>query len=86
MHGKLRISLQGRETEVFKLTHYEIDTFSWWMPFDEIARRGRYITDYPASYYLIKFSSKRGNGIDALSWAWDPNLPQDFEVFSSAPF
>ncbi|KAJ5349895.1 beta-lactamase/transpeptidase-like protein [Penicillium brevicompactum] len=77
----LQMCFQGRASEVFQLTHYHDDVFSWWMPYDEVARRGRTITDYPASYYLISFSSKDGEGIHVLKWAWDPNMETDVEEF-----
>lgn len=81
--GGLRMSFQGRASEVFQLTHYHHDTFSWWMPYDEVARKGRLILDYSAPYYLISFSSRDGNGIHVLNWAWDPNMPTNPEEFRS---
>lgn len=83
MDGKLEMRFQGRESEAFELAHYEDDTFTWWMPYDEIARRGRYIGDYAALYYLIKFSSSAGGGIDTLGWAWNLNLPDEIATFSA---
>lgn len=81
--GALQMCFQGRASEVFQLTHYHDDVFSWWMRYDEVARRGRTITDYQASYYLISFSSKDGEGIHVLKWAWDPNMEIDVEEFRS---
>ncbi|CAG8389661.1 unnamed protein product [Penicillium salamii] len=81
--GDLQMCFQGRASEMFQLTHYHDDIFSWWMPYDEVARKGRTITDYPASYYLISFSSQDGDGIRVLKWAWDPNMATDVEEFWS---
>ena len=81
--GKLQMRFQGRESETFELTHHAYDNFTWWMPYDEIARRGRYIGDYAASYYLINFSSSSGNRIDTLGWAWDLNSPNEMATFSA---
>lgn len=85
MDGELRMAFQGKASEVFELSHYHDDTFSWWMPYDEVARRGRIVTDFQAPYYLISFSSKDGDGINVLKWAWDPNMATGVEVFSSRP-
>jgi hypothetical protein len=82
VNGKLQMKLQALDSETFELTHHENDTFSFWMPFSEVARRGRYITDFGASYYLVNFSSSEGNTIDGLTWAWDPNLPHIPETFT----
>ncbi|KAG7287782.1 hypothetical protein NEMBOFW57_007297 [Staphylotrichum longicolle] len=83
--GKLQMRLQGRESETFDLVYYKDETFTWWMPYDEIARRGRYIGDYAASYYLINFSSSAGKRIDTLGWAWDSNTPDKMATFTAEP-
>lgn len=78
--GKLQMRLQGLESEAFALNHYENDTFTWWMPHDEVARRGRFIAGYDASYYLITFSGK-DDEFDTLHWAWDSNLADEASLF-----
>lgn len=83
VNGGLRICFQGRASDTFQLTHYHHDTFSWWAPYDELTRKGRVILDFSAPYYLISFSSKDGNGIHVLNWAWDPNMPTVAEEFRS---
>lgn len=85
MGSGLMMNFQGRTSEVFALTHYHDDTFSWWMSYDEVVRKGRYVNDFTASYSLITFSSTDGDGIDVLKWSWDPSMADDTEVFWSRP-
>ncbi|KAH6615502.1 beta-lactamase/transpeptidase-like protein [Chaetomium sp. MPI-SDFR-AT-0129] len=79
--ARLGMRLQGRASEEFWLSHYEDDTFCWWMPHDEIMRRGRY-TDYGPKHYLISFSVAVGREVGALRWAWDPAREGRPEVFT----
>lgn len=85
---KLKMRLQDMEVETYALQHYYDDKFLWWMSYDEVARRGRYITDFSAEYYVLDFSAKdsgnegeKGPQMETLRWAWDPSLPFDQEVF-----
>jgi len=84
-NGKLQMCFQGSEYERYDLHHYQDDTFSWWMPYDEAAKRGRYINDFASSYYLIHFQALHGDEINALKWAWDTADPNDLELFTSFP-
>lgn len=79
--GKLQMRQQGRASETFELKHYQDDTFSWFTSYDEVARRGRYIHHYSASYYLIRFSGGV-DGVYRLEWAWDGAFPDEIEVFT----
>jgi CubicO group peptidase (beta-lactamase class C family) len=81
--GRLQMSFQGSDDEIYVLDHYEDDTFTWWMPYNDAARRGRYVTDFGASYYLVTFDSQGTSGINTLKWAWDPNMPDQKELFTS---
>ncbi|KAK4237964.1 beta-lactamase/transpeptidase-like protein [Achaetomium macrosporum] len=78
---KLRMRLQRRASEEFWLSHYEDDTFSWWMPHDEIMRRGRYV-GYGPKHYLISFSVPVTGEVDSLRWAWDTTREEVPEVFT----
>lgn len=78
---RLGMRLQGRPSEAFSLSHYEDDVFCWWMPHDEIMRRGRY-TGYGPKHYLISFSVAVGGQVRALRWAWDPAREGRPEVFT----
>ncbi|KAL2175487.1 beta-lactamase/transpeptidase-like protein [Thermothelomyces heterothallicus CBS 202.75] len=82
---RLCMRLQGLASEEFWLSHYEHDTFCWWMPHDEIMRRGRY-TDYGPEHYLISFSLTTGGKVGALHWAWDPARLDRPEVFTKETF
>ncbi len=78
---RLGMRLQGRASEEFWLSHYEDETFCWWMPHDEIMRRGRY-TDYGPVHYFISFSVAVGGEVGALRWAWDSAREDRLEVFT----
>lgn len=78
---RLSMRLQGRVSEEFWLSHYEYDTFCWWMPHDEIMRRGRY-TDYGPAHYLISFSVAVGGEVSALRWALEPGGEDRPEIFT----
>lgn len=82
-NGRLLMRFQEMSSETYDLTHYDGNTFSWWMSYDEVARRGRFITDFAYTYYLIKFAATgtATSKINVLKWAWDPNLPNDDEIF-----
>jgi len=85
---KLKMRWQDLELETYALQHYYDDKFTWWMPDDEVARRGRYIMDYPAEYYVLEFSpperednNDEGVQMETLKWAWDPAMPHEAEPF-----
>lgn len=81
MDGKLEMCFQGREFGVFEFVYYENDMFIWWMLYDEIVWWGWYIGDYVVLYYLIKFLSLVGGGIDILGWVWNFNLLDEIVIF-----
>ncbi|KAI9735120.1 MAG: hypothetical protein M1834_001708 [Cirrosporium novae-zelandiae] len=72
-NGGLGMSFQGLPDEVYNLQHYQYNTFSWLMTYNEAAKRGRYIADYQSRYYLIKFKARKDGPVEGLQWAWDPN-------------
>lgn len=78
---RLRLCFQQSKDEIYDLDHYQDNTFTWWISYNDLARHGRYVTDYAASYYLLEFSGMGGDSINTLKWAWDPNLPQKAESF-----
>ena len=83
-NGELQMSIQGDDTQAYRLEHYHDDTFSWLMPFDEIAKRGRSTTFYEPEYYLIEFRGD-GKGIHELLWAADDNFPGEKLKFTCRP-
>lgn len=81
--GQLRICFQGSKQE-YALEHYENDSFTWWMSYNDAARRGRYVTDFGATYYVLKFDVGQSDGLKTLKWAWDSNMPTEEEIFTKA--
>ena len=80
---KLYMRFQDSKAEVYSLEHYENDVFCWLMSYNETARRGRYINDHGAPYYLIDFERlEASEHMRELKWAWDPDMPGDPGVFT----
>ena len=63
----LTMAFMGLEPETYELRHYHYDTFTWIMPFNEAARRGRFVHYYTADHFLIKFEGTE-RGIDRFLW------------------
>ncbi|KAB8219545.1 beta-lactamase/transpeptidase-like protein [Aspergillus novoparasiticus] len=83
--GSMKMRWQGLPIETYTLEHHHGDTFTWWMPYDEVASRGRYIMDFAAEYYVLRFSKgsdSTGIQMETLEWAWDPAMPHTPEVFT----
>lgn len=73
--GGLSMRMQGLASQGYNLTHYEYDTFSWIMPFDEVVRRARGVPFYSADYYLLHFGRSGSSGaFDQLQWAMNSGV------------
>lgn len=70
----LTMTVNGLPGQAYKLEHYNFDTFSWLMSYDEMVRRAR-VLFYGPEYFLVEFRSSNGAGMDELVWAADANFP-----------
>ncbi|KAI6080253.1 beta-lactamase/transpeptidase-like protein [Hypoxylon rubiginosum] len=59
----LTLTFNGHVAETYPLKHYHNDTFSWWVPFNDASRRGRFLMFYAADTFLINFE-----GRDRFTW------------------
>lgn len=53
--GSLTLTFNGHTAETYPLEHYHYDTFSWWVPFNDASRRGRFLMYYIPETFLINF-------------------------------
>jgi CubicO group peptidase (beta-lactamase class C family) len=72
--SRLVMTVNGLAGQAYKLEHYNFDTFSWLMSYDEMVRRAR-VLFYGPEYFLVEFRSSKGAGVDELVWAADANFP-----------
>jgi hypothetical protein len=72
----LSIKFEGREDEAWKLFHNHADVFTWLVPRNEFAKRGRFTTSwFDAEYFKINFWVDCDSGIPtSLQWRHDPSL------------
>ncbi|EXJ85020.1 hypothetical protein A1O3_05695 [Capronia epimyces CBS 606.96] len=63
----LSIAFMGLGIETYELRHYEHDTFSWLMSYNDAARRGRFVHYYNSEHFLIRFEGV-DRGIDRFYW------------------
>ncbi|KAH6630928.1 beta-lactamase/transpeptidase-like protein [Chaetomium sp. MPI-SDFR-AT-0129] len=71
-------ALQGLESEKFRLTHYEEDTFIWLQPRNELSRRGRWVgIDQGPSFWKVEFKVGPYGVLDRLHWVHDNDVPAD---------
>ncbi|OPB45974.1 hypothetical protein A0O28_0060940 [Trichoderma guizhouense] len=70
----LSLAFQGLESEIYPLTHYHDDVFTWLVTRNEFARRGRFLMRglNNAEYFKISF----GPGSTYLTWWHDPCLEE----------
>lgn len=70
------MAVNGLPEQVYALEHYNYDTFSWLMSYDEAVRRAR-VLFYDAEYYLVEFRASGGGGsqVDEILWVGDGNFP-----------
>ena len=64
--GTLRLIIQGRPDQVYKLSHYNFDTFTWLLTDEEEAKRGRFTQSDEA--YKMVFVSNELHQIDSFVW------------------
>jgi hypothetical protein len=82
----LRLQFQRHPDEIYVLRHYQDDVFEWLMPYNEVVRRRRYVNDFGADFYLIRFHFRHlmeghESSSNGLFWEWDPATPGDPEYF-----
>nr|POE77996.1 hypothetical protein CFP56_09637 [Quercus suber] len=69
-------AFQGLESEKFRLTHYEHDTFTWLQPRNELSRPRRWVgTDQGLLYWKIQFHMDPSGEVVRLSWVHDTGVP-----------
>jgi hypothetical protein len=79
----LRLQFQRHPDEIYVLRHDQDDVFERLMPYNEVVRRGRYVNDFGADFYLIRFHFMEDFEWSAIGLyrAWDPASPEDPEYF-----
>lgn len=66
---QLKICFQSSNSEIYDLEHYEDDMFSWLLMYNQAMSRGRYVTDFKASYYLMSVDITESHDMNTLRWA-----------------
>lgn len=80
----LKLSFQGLESEIFPLTHYHHDEFTWLVSRNEFARRGRF-TNYDTNYFKICFGQKaQEDRVTYFTWWHDKYLHEPEKFTKSA--
>lgn len=80
----LNLAFQGLESEIFPLTHYHLDEFTWLVSRNEFARRGRF-TNYDANYFKICFGQKaQEDRVTYFTWWHDKYLHEPEKFTKSA--
>jgi len=74
-------------SQTYTLQHYQDDSFTWIMPFNEIIRRARSATYYTPEYYIVDFVGDENGEIDWLAWVMESDLPNNGgrKVFKKGP-
>ncbi|KAJ4356450.1 uncharacterized protein N0V89_004483 [Didymosphaeria variabile] len=78
----LFVSLQGPSARRFPLEHYHYDTFSWWMPYNDVMRSAQYVIGTTAHTWLMQFEANNLEAIKRLKWALEGPLPDYQETFT----
>ena len=79
---KLVMILQGVKSQPFSLQHYHHDTFSWWMPYNDIMRAARFAIGTQPHYWLMQFEADENGKISRLKWGLEGSLPDYQETFT----
>lgn len=86
--GQLFWMKQGLESEKFPLKYVGIDSLTWLQPWNELARRGRYVGE-AGSHYCLDFTfstDEDGRAMAYCSWAYDyPNYIHFMRVEQGQP-
>ncbi|KAL9026675.1 MAG: hypothetical protein Q9196_004698 [Gyalolechia fulgens] len=79
--ASLKLAFQGLESEMFPLTHYHRDEFTWLVSRNEFARRGRFTFYYDPKYFKVCFGSEaHEDPVTYFTWWHDQYLhePEKF--------
>jgi len=79
----LKLAFQGLDSEIFPLTHYQHDEFTWLMTRNEFARRGRF-TNYDANHFKICFGGEEPEGPVAFFTWWHDKYLHEPERFTKS--
>ncbi|TRX98937.1 hypothetical protein FHL15_000279 [Xylaria flabelliformis] len=80
--GHLAVLFQGLKSEPFTLRHYNYDTFTWWMPYNDVMRSGQYAIGSTSSFWLMRFEANNFGEVVKLIWAMDTEFPEGEETFT----
>ena len=72
---QLMLAFQGHRDDLYPLTHYQDDTFTWGLTRDEGVKRVRF-TFFQASCQKILFAADSQGNIDSLRWPHEAALPE----------
>ncbi len=78
--ASLNLAFQSLDSEIYPLTHYQRDEFTWLVTRNEFARRARF-TNYDANYFKICFGGGEQEGpVTFFTWWHDKylNEPERF--------
>ncbi|KAL8726524.1 MAG: hypothetical protein Q9166_006656 [cf. Caloplaca sp. 2 TL-2023] len=80
--GGLDVLFQGLESQKWKLTHHEGDTFVWLASREEQAKRGRMVT-YPliANHFKLIFTANGERNIDGVCWPHEAGVKVEKQRF-----
>ena len=72
----LQLAFQGLDSQIWKMEHYQHDSFLWLMSRDEAVSRAHFPYS-PAKLYKLDFLANEGGEIDSLLWAHDADGPPE---------
>lgn len=76
----LYIAFQGQDSQLWRLTHLNGDTFLWMASRNEQAKRARF-TYSPSNVFKIIFKAGDDGSINQLSWPHEGGLSEDKQCF-----
>ena len=79
----LTMNFQGEDWDVYELQPYAKDTFSWWVPRDEQAKRGRWLR-VAENYFKLQFTSTENGDIESVLWLHDPAVTAGEKFYKQA--
>lgn len=73
--GKLHWAFQGLDSERYELQPYHGHIFTWFLPRNELSRRGRWVlgNDVDLDFWKVEFTTENAHIVSA-SWRHDPDL------------
>lgn len=78
--GELEVRFQNRESQSWRLSHHNGETFMWMASRDEQARQARF-TYSPANVFKIIFKSGDDGHIDGLCWPQEATVSEEQQRF-----